>query len=169
MLCCDVYCSLKTGRSLTTSTQCSGPQLRTFCSVARSMTCICRLNKERNALEVITLYLSICSGNIPCMAFTFKLSPYDRKGGRSRRHTKELFVYEVGWRDVHGVTTVIIIIIIIMFWYTDTFRFICITFWRLFWMKANELHIWQHPKIMASPPPCLEINYICYVLALTYA
>lgn len=48
--------------------------LRTSYSVARSMTCVCRLNKERNALDVILLDLSICMGTIFCMALACKLS-----------------------------------------------------------------------------------------------
>jgi hypothetical protein len=49
--------------------------LRTSCSVARSMTYVCRLNKERNALDVVLLDLSICIGNIFYMALTLNFRP----------------------------------------------------------------------------------------------
>jgi len=96
--------------------------LRTSSSVARSMTYFCRLNKERNALDVILLNLSICMGIIFCMALACKLSSYYRKIDRSWKRTKDLFIYYGGWHHVSGlirmvVAIVVVAVIVILIWY----------------------------------------------------
>lgn len=96
--------------------------LRTSCSVARSMTWLCRLNKERNALDVILLDLSICMGNIFCMALACKRWPYHRKTDRSWKRTRDVFMYFGGWRHVSGLITMVVVIvvvavIVILIWY----------------------------------------------------
>jgi hypothetical protein len=146
--------------------------LRTSRSVARSMTCVGRLNKERNALKVMSLDLSICIGNILCMAFAFKLSPCYRKIDRSWKRTRDLFIY-YGWHHVSGLITMIqlllpllllllLLIIIIMFCYKVRNEYVETHWhnvWKIIWMKAvfSVLDIWQHSIIIAPPPWCNNV------------